>query len=101
MRPSTLRLTLPLALPLAVTAASKTHRSGRPLTLLMTATTAPAAAGVMSAAIVGRLTDRELRHRTRGHRLALGARQRGSNERATHRPFFWRRRGPIGQGRRR
>ena len=115
MRASSLLLTLPLTLAvalalalaltwaLAVTAAPKTHRSWRSLTLCLTTTTtpaAPAASGAMPTAIVRWLPDRELRHCTCGHRLALRARERGSNERATHWTFLGRR-GCLGHGRRR
>ena len=82
-----LALSLPLTVTLAVTAAPETHGARRSLPLCMT-TAVPAAAGAMSTAIVGRLPNRELRHRTRRNRLPLGARQGGSDQRASHRSFL-------------
>jgi hypothetical protein len=73
-----------LALPLsALSAASKARLSLATLALVMTA--AMASASSWSAASVGWLANRKFRHCASWYRLALAARQRGSNQR----PSYW------------
>ena len=73
---------------LPLTAASPETRALPTFSTLRVMASSPASARTLPAALIVRLSNGELRQRTRHHRLAIWARQCGANQRTTHGSFL-------------